>query len=193
MRRWIVICIAALCLAGTAIAQNTVSVAAPTAPAPAAANTPYSEGTKWLFGIGYVYQRFNLGGSSTNLNGIQSSFSRFANNYFAFEGAVTATFGTFSATQNEHLVFYGGGGRLQSRGHKMEPWVHALFGGTHTRFTQGVGPGSFNGLGIMAGGGVDYRIGNHSALRVQGDFFTSHINAAWQKTVTVGAGIVFDF
>jgi hypothetical protein len=193
MRKWIVFCMASLCLAGTAVAQNTPSAPAPNAPAPSGASQGYSDDSKWLIGISYAYQRFDISGKSANLNGVQTSVARFTNNYFALEGGVTATFGDLTPTVREQLAFYGGGARIQSRGHKTEPWLHVLFGGVHTRVTQGVGPASFSGFGIMAGGGVDYKFSSHMALRVQGDFLASHVNALWQNTANVGAGIVFGF
>jgi hypothetical protein len=73
MRRWIVFCIAALCLGGIASAQNTTSAPPPSAPAPSGASQSFSEDTKWLIGASYVYQRFDLGGNSTNMNGMQGS------------------------------------------------------------------------------------------------------------------------
>jgi hypothetical protein len=193
MRRSIVLCIAALCMAGAASAQNTISAPAPSAPAPSGANRSYSEDSKWLIGFGYAYQRFNIGASSVNMNGIQASVARFSNEYLAFEGGVTATFGTVTPSIAQHLVFYGGGARIQARGRKLQPWAHALVGGTYARFTQSIGTATFNGLGIMAGGGVDLKFNSFAAFRVQGDFLSSRISAAWQKTASVGAGIVFDF
>ncbi len=193
MRKWIVFCMAALCLAGTANAQNTASAPAPSAPAPSGPSSSYGDETKWLLGIGYVYQRFDIGGNNTNMNGIQTSVAYFINNYFAVEGGVTATFGTFSPAANQHLAFYGGGARIQARGQKWQPWGHALFGGTYVRFTQGAGPATFNGFGIMAGGGVDYKFRPHIGFRVQGDYLGTHVSGFWQKTASVGGGIVFDF
>ncbi len=148
---------------------------------------------KVLVGFGYLYQRFDIGGNDTNLNGVQASVSYFLNDYFAIEGATSATFGNFSSITAEHVVFYGGGGRLQLRGRRLQPWVHALVGGGYSRFTQGVGPASFNGLGIEAGGGIDYKFSPHAAIRVQTDYLGTRFSGAWQTTLNVGAGVVFDF
>jgi hypothetical protein len=195
MRRLTVFCIAALCLAGIANAQNTTSAPPPSAPAPAppGAAKSYSEDTKWLIGASYVYQRFDIGGNSTNMNGMQGSFARFLNEYFAVEGGVTATFGTVNPSIAQHLLFYGGGGRIQVRGRRLQPWAHALVGGVYSRFTQSIGTATYNGFGIMAGGGVDYKIQPRLAVRVQGDFLASYLSTFWQKTASVGGGIVFNF
>ncbi|HEV3219511.1 MAG TPA: outer membrane beta-barrel protein [Candidatus Acidoferrales bacterium] len=194
MRKWIVFCVAALCFVGTASAQSNVSVAVPvSAPAPDGAHASFNEDSKVLVGLGYTYQYFDIGGNNTSMNGIQGSVAYFVNNYFAIEGATTATFGNLNSTTAEHIVFYGGGGRLQLRGRRMQPWVHALFGGGYARFTQGIGPASFNSYGIMAGGGVDYKFSPHAAIRVQGDYLGTHFGGVWQTTASVGAGIVFDF
>jgi hypothetical protein len=146
-----------------------------------------------LIGAGYVYQKFDLGGNSTNMNGVQGSVSRFINDYFALEGGMTASFGTVNPAIAQHLLFYGGGGRLQLRGRKLQPWAHAMAGGVYARFTQTIGTATFNGFGIMAGGGVDYKFRPRVALRVQADFLASHLSTFWQKTVSVGGGIVFNF
>ncbi len=196
MKRWIVFCTASLCLAGIASAQNAVSAPPPSAPVPSAPSGPSSsssEDTRWLIGASYVYQNFDIGNGSTNMNGVQGSVSRFFNNYFALEGGVTATFGTVSPEVAQHLLFYGGGGRIQVRGRRLQPWAHALVGGVYSRFTQTGGTSTFNGFGIMAGGGVDYKFREHMAFRVQADFLGSYLSSFWQKTASAGAGIVFDF
>jgi len=198
MRKWIVLIAAALCLAGTASAQNTVSVAttpADSAAAAAPSRTPGGspEDSKVLIGFGYQFNYFDVSGNKTTMNGVSGSVAYFLNDYFAIEGATSATFGNFSSITAEHLIFYGGGGRVQMRGHRTQPWAHALIGGGYTRFTQGVGPATFNGLAIMAGGGVDYKFSPHVAIRGQADYLGTRFSGVWQTTFSAGAGIVFDF
>lgn len=200
MRKWIVLIAAMLCLAGTANAQSTVSVAPPEdasalppAPVPSGAPGHSTMDSRVLVGFGYQFNYFDVSGNKTIMNGVSGSVSYFFNDYFAIEGATSATFGNFSSITAEHLIFYGGGGRIQLRGRRVQPWAHALIGGGYTRFTQGVGPATFNGLGIMAGGGVDYKFSPHAAVRVQADYLGTRFGGAWQTTLSVGAGIVFDF
>jgi hypothetical protein len=200
MRKWIVLFAAALCIVGTASAQNTVSVATTTpdssaAPAPTPNGAPGGStiDSKVLVGFGYQFDYFDISGNKTIMNGVSGSFSYFLNDYFAIEAATTATFGNFNAVTAEHLIFYGGGGRIQMRGRRVQPWAHVLIGGGYTRFTQGVGPATFNGIGLMAGGGVDYKVTPHAAVRVQVDYLGTRFSSVWQTTMGVGAGIVFDF
>lgn len=202
MRKWIVLIAATLCLAGTANAQNSVSVAPPDdasasalppAPVPSGAPRGNPIDSRVLVGFGYQFTYFDVSGNKTTMNGVSGSVSYFLNDYFAIEGATSATFGNFNAITAEHLIFYGGGGRIQLRGRRIQPWAHALIGGGYTRFTQGVGPATFNGLGIMVGGGMDYKFSPHAAIRAQVDYLGTRFGGSWQTTMNIGAGIVFDF
>ena len=195
MRKWIVLCVAALCLAGTVSAQNSGSAPLPASPAPSGASQRSSDESVWLLGVGYNYQRFDLSNLDLSFNGVQTSVTRFFNDFLGVEGNLTASFCGSSAKTGgcEHLLTYTGGARLQWRGHKVEPWVHALFGGVYNRHTQAVGPASFNGFAILAGGGADIKVGSHLAVRGQVDYVPTRISAIWQKTISVGGGIVFGF
>ena len=75
----------------------------------------------------------------------------------------------------------------------IQPWAHLLAGGAHDRFNQGVGPSAFNTFGIMGGGGVDFQWRSHVAWRVQVDYLGTRFGSVWQKSVTTGVGILFDF
>jgi hypothetical protein len=198
MRKIILSCAAILCFAGAAAAQNTTTAtvsADPAAPAatPAASRTS-SNDYPWQVGTNFTYQRFDIGKGNANLYGIQTSVTRWiSDSPIGIEGAVTANFGRFSPTVREQVVFYGGGIKVGKREGKYQPWAHLLFGGAHDRFNQGVGPASFNTWGLLAGGGVDIQWRSHIAWRGQVDFLGSHFGGVFQKTVSVGGGIVFDF
>jgi len=195
MRKWIVFCVAALCLAGTVSAQNSASALPLAFPSPSSASQRSSDDPLWLFGVGYDYQRCNLCGVDVNMNGVQTSVTRFLNDYFGVEGNLTATFGstTSDVCGCVHFLTYTGGARIQWRGHKVEPWVHALFGGAYSRHTQGIAPASFNGIAILAGGGADIKVNPHFAVRGQFDYVPTHLIGLWQNSYSIGGGIVFGF
>ncbi len=196
MRKFTLICAAILCLCGPLAAQNDTTT--PASSSPAASQGPRrgfgDEAGAWQVGANFVYQRYDIGGTNSNLYGIHSSVARFIHDgSFGVEGAVSATFGYLVPGDREQLVFYGGGVKYQMRGHKIQPWAHVLVGGAHMRLNQMIGPASFNGFGLMAGGGADVRFRSHISWRFEGDYFTTLINTVWQKNISVGAGIVVTF
>jgi hypothetical protein len=198
MRKIIALCAAVLIFAGIAAAQDntTATVATDSAPAPAAASHKLSTENSypWQVGANFTYQRFDIGGGNSNLYGIQSSVNRWlGDSMFGIEGAVSATFGRLNAHDREQVVFYGGGLHVGKHEGKFQPWAHILAGGTHDRFNQTVGPASFNSFGIMGGGGLDIQWRSHVAFRVQADFLGSRFGSVWQKTISTGGGVVFDF
>ena len=102
--------------------------------------------------------------------------------WFAIEGDVTYTTKTITGT-SVNLLTYVVGPRFTKRSSnsKLQPFVHALFGGGHL---NGVGTGvnaSTNGWAGKMGGGLDIVAGKHVAIRVvQIDYYRYHGN------VTVG-------
>jgi hypothetical protein len=195
MRKFIVLSAAMLCFAGAAAAQSDTTVNVVAEPAPAAASNMHtSNDYPWQVGANFAYQRFDIGGSNSNLYGVQTSVARWlGDSMFGIEGDVTATFGRFNPHIREQQVFYGGGVHIGARSGKLQPWGHVIAGGAHERFNQGVGPSGFNGFGIMAGGGADIQWRSHVAFRFQADFLTTHYNGFWQKSISTGAGVLFDF
>jgi hypothetical protein len=195
MRKIMMLCAATLCFAGAAAAQNNTTATLAAEPAPAAASKMSSSSDyPWQVGANFAYQRFDIGKGNTNLYGLQTSVTRWlGDSWFGLEGTVTATFGRATPTNREQVVFYGGGAHVGKRGGKFQPWAHFDVGGTHDRFNQGIGPAAFNTFGIMGGGGVDIQWRSHIAWRFQADYFGSHFGGVWQKSVSTGAGILFDF
>jgi hypothetical protein len=189
------LCAAMLCFAGVAAAQDKTTATLVAEPAPAAASK-MSSGSDypWQVGMNFTYQRFDIGGSNSNLYGIHTSVNRWlGDSMFGIEGAVTATFGRQSPTNREQILFYGGGIHVGSRSGKIKPWAHFDVGGVHQRFNQHIGPAAFNGFGFLGGGGVDYQWRSHIAFRGQVDYFGTRFVGVWQKSISTGAGILFDF
>jgi hypothetical protein len=212
MRKIIVLFAAALIFVGVAAAQDnttatvaTVSTDSTPAPAAAAGKISTENGYPWQVGANFTYQRFDIGGGNSNLYGIHTSVTRWlGDSMFGIEGTATASFGNANPLTKEQVVFYGGGAHVGKRSGKFQPWGHILVGGAHDRFSQAIGPASFNALAIMGGGGVDIQWRSHIAWRVQADYLGTHFPLAigrfgngfgttWQNSITVGAGILFDF
>ena len=198
MRKIIALCAAVLIFAGIAAAQDntTATVATNADPAPAAASNKYSSevGYPWQVGANFTYQRFDIGGGNSNLYGIHTSVTRWlGDSMFGIEGTATASFGNLNPLRKEQVVFYGGGAHVGKRSGRFQPWGHILVGGAHDRFSQAVGPASFNALAIMGGGGVDIQWRSHIAWRVQADYLGTRFGSVWQNSITTGVGILFDF
>ena len=195
MRRFLAVCILTLSCATVAVAQGNSLTAAANGPAsssPAAPARMASEYFNWQVAISYQYFRASAGGTTVNLHGFNTSFTRFATEWIGLEGDVAAGFGDAPDGSRVKLLFYGAGPRIAyRRAEKIEPWGHALFGGTHllpqTSF------GSTNGFGYVVGGGVDYKLTPRVSWRVQGDFVGTHFFSQWQKNGQFVTGLVFNF
>ena len=147
MRKFMILGAVMLCFAGVAAAQTDTTVNVVAEPAPAAAHLFHSSyGYPWQVGMNFLYQRFDIGGSDSNLYGLHTTVNRWlGDSMFGIEGDVTATFGRLIPTRREQQVFYGGGVHIGERSGKFQPWAHVLAGGAHERFNQGGGQSAFNG------------------------------------------------
>jgi hypothetical protein len=160
---------------------------------------------RWQVGVNFNYIRFSPG-NGLNMYGFNTSVAGYANDWFGLEGNVGANFGTtpsgggsgpFSAGNvPTRLILYGGGPHLAYRhDQKFEPWVHALLGGAHFRFSQ-TGPptaslAKTNAFAYTLGGGLDFKLGPHFACRSEVDFLGTRFFSTWQKSVQVQTGLVF--
>ncbi len=146
----------------------------------------------WQVSISYEFLRLDFLGAGVNLNGFNTSLTRYANNWFGFEGDVGPAFGSNSSNQRVKFLWYGGGPHLAYRhGGKFEPWVHGLFGGAHLFPLSG--HGSANAFGYTAGGGLDIKPNPRVYWRLQADFVGTHFFDQWQNNVQFKTGLVFNF
>jgi len=95
----------------------------------------------------------------------------------ALEGDFTYTSKDVNGVSRK-LYTYLVGPRFTKRfvGHSVQPFVHALYGGGHlTGFPNFSGGNSTNGWAGKMGGGVDFVVGKHVALRAfQVDYYRYH-------------------
>lgn len=145
--------------------------------------------------------------------GFAGSFATNMNRWFSMETSVGAQFQTQSvvlsgSTTSLNTGFYSflSGPRLSYRRGRVTPFAHGLFGWarsldytkstfnpTNLTFTVPYG----NQLGAAAGGGMDYWITPHIALRSQGDYFLTQPDGTFGFHMTnnfrIVGGIVFTF
>jgi hypothetical protein len=200
MRKLLVLCAALFCLSLTAAAQDsTAAFDASSSASEPAAPSPFIpvDREAWQVGLGFQYLQFNVLGQKFHDFGFRGDVTRYFNNWFGLEGAAIAGFGHTGATpsQTANSFFIGGGPHLSMHSYsRFDPWAHVLIGLQHFRFTQAGAVGSNSFDAIIAGGGVDYKIGAVPIFwRVQGDFIGTSIGSSMTKNYSFGTGLVLNF
>lgn len=154
-----------------------------------------------------------LNGGSTSLAfnfnrhlGIVGDFGAYTNSEVRFTGAYGSTVDVDNS--NIGVMTYLAGPRLSFRDHgRITPFVQALFGGVHANevrlsnctFSCTLLP-SQNSFAMTAGGGLDFRIHRHFALRlIQAEYLMTRFQdyatgtTSGQNDVRLSAGVVFRF
>ena len=144
------------------------------------------------------YQYLHLGGSGTdiNANGWNASLTGNFNSWFGVTADFSGAYKTISGVDTKVYSYAGGPVISLNSGGKVNPFVHALFGGAHASASlSGVGSGSANGFTTMAGGGVDVKVNKALAVRlVQADWVYYRFNGASEShNVRLSTGIVLRF
>jgi hypothetical protein len=120
------------------------------------------------------YQYVHLGGSGTdiNANSWNAALTGNLNSWFGVTADFSGAYKTISAIDTKVYSYSGGPVISLNSGGKVNPFVHALFGGAHASASlSGVGSGSANGFTTMAGGGIDVKVNKALAVRlVQADW-----------------------
>jgi len=170
---------------------SLLSIFAFALPAKAQDETPKAE----LY-AGYDYVRVSDLGYSYNFNGGSGQFAYNANHWLGLVG----DFGGYYTSDGFHagVLSYLFGPRINFRGHgfrghgKVTPFAQILLGGAHS-----IDNSPLNAFAMTAGGGVDFTISEHFAIRpVQTEYFlTKFTDGAnnLQNNFRYGAGIVFRF
>ncbi len=205
-----ILCGIFLCFSLTAAANDTdgtpdagSTVSEPAAPSPAPVHFSPSDRDTWQLGAGFQYDHFSAYKLNFHELGYHADMTRYLSNYIGLEAALQTGFGhtgtlpTIPRSLDAKSLFIGGGPHISVavRG-RVEPWVHVLVGLEHFRFTQTnsvLGLGSNSSLGLMAGGGADFKIVPHIAVRVQGDYLGTHFQSTFQTNYDIGTGVVLSF
>ncbi len=147
---------------------------------------------RWQLAIGADWLRFRSSVFNASAVGINSSVTYFTSEWFGIEGNVSTAFAP-EIYDREHvkLLVYGGGPKLAWREKHWEPWVHAIFGGSH-EFPQ-TADGSKNSYAIEVGGGADYRFNPRLSGRLEGDWVRTGFFNQSQNNFLLMGGVVFHF
>lgn len=147
---------------------------------------------RWQLGIGLAWYRFQSNIFNANAVGTKTSVTYYTNEWFGIEGNVTAAF-AHEIFNNEHikLLVYGAGPKVAWRQRRWEPWMHAIFGGSHE--LPKTANNSKNAFAIEAGGGGDYRWTPRLSFRFEGDYVRTTFFNRTQNNFEVMGGIVFHF
>lgn len=148
---------------------------------------------RFQLGVGYEFVRFRSAAFDANLHGLHTSLTYYTNDWFGVEGSVVGAFGpTIFANDRTKYLLYAFGPKIVWRGHRWEPWSHALFGGLHM-IPQVAGGFSKNAFAMQLGGGADYRYLPQLSFRFNADYVRSQLYSTSQNNFQFGAGVVFQF
>jgi hypothetical protein len=148
-----------------------------------------------LFG-GFSYARLNDAGDSTNTKGIVGSF---AWNVKPWLQIVADSSYNVSSYNGENVTLYGNhyGARAFHRERnkwRASPFAEFLVGGSHVNNTI-TGPGGLTftdlAFSFKAGGGVDFNLTPHFAVRVfDADYYRTSLFSAHQNNIWLTTGFV---
>jgi hypothetical protein len=155
-------------------------------PAKAQEQTPKAE----LY-VGYDYVRLTSGGTSFNFNGGSGQFAYNTNNWVGIVGDLSGCY--TSNGFGAGIISYLFGPRVNLHGHgRVTPFAQVLFGGARS-----IDISPLNTFAMTVGGGVDFRISEHFAIRpVQVEYFLTKFTdgvSNQQNNFRYSAGIVFRF
>jgi len=181
--------------------SSAPSFAPPAVPAPDASPSPSPDPKfvyggrddfRWQLAIGADWIRFRSSIFNASAVGINTSVTYFTNEWFGIEGTVSTGFAP-EIFDREHvkLLVYGAGPKIAWREKKWEPWVHAIFGGSHEQ-PQTAGH-SKNSYAIEAGGGADYRFNPRLSGRLEADWVRTGFFGQSQNNFQLMGGVVFHF
>jgi hypothetical protein len=151
-----------------------------------AQNREYPSGD---FTVGYTLNNFETSVGRRNLHGVTAAVGINFRKWYALEADVTFTSKNVAGTTRSAFTYLIGP-RFTKRSDKskLEPFVHALFGGGHI---HGIG-GTNDGWAGKFGGGLDIVAGKHVAVRVvQIDYFRYRSDAFKLNNAAFTFGLKF--
>jgi opacity protein-like surface antigen len=202
MRRMLTLLGSILVVSTLAAAQGPAGVGADSkSSSPSRSHSTFeADLSNWQISLGYQYGRINLTGTPYTTHGLNASVTRFFGRWVGIEGEIGTGFGNTGATTtpsnlNVNSVFAGGGARLALRNRsRIQPWIHAVVGIDHFHFNQTAGVlGTNSSVAFEGGGGIDYMLTNHWAIRGQADVIETHLFATYQRHFQAVGAIVLNF
>jgi hypothetical protein len=147
----------------------------------------------------------SVSGNSQNFNGWDASATGYFHKHLGVQGDFGGAYATISGV-SAHIYTYTGGPVVSlNAGGKVNPFVHALFGGVRLGLSESGVSVSENGFAMMFGGGVDVKATRAIALRLfQADWVYYHFGRntvggetipsfSQSNNVRIATGIVFRF
>lgn len=152
-----------------------------------------------------------LSDSSQNWNGWDANATYYFTRSLGVQGDFSGSYAKIPTflegfDVSTHAYTYAGGPVVAlNAGGKVNPFVHALFGGVRLSGSQSGVSVSFNGFTTMVGGGVDVKVAPRVAFRlIQADWVYFHFGSTTvagtslpsfsaNKNVRINTGIVFHF
>ncbi len=127
----------------------------------------------------YTYVRFSGG---ANCNGGGGSVTGYLDTWLGVVGDFSGCHFSGGGSASTYMF----GPKFVYRGGKMDPYFQFLFGGTHV--TGG------NAFSMTIGGGVDFKVAPHIALRpAQIEYYMTHFGGFRQNNFRYSAGVVLRF
>lgn len=155
-----------------------------------------------IFG-GYQYLHLGGNGTDVNANGWNASLTGNLNHWFGITADFSGSYKTVNVAgidvDTKFYTYTGGPVVNLNSGGKVNPFVHALFGGVHASGSASAGgvsgSASDNGFTMMFGGGVDVKVNHAIAVRlIQGDWVYYRISGdSESNNVRISTGIVLNF
>lgn len=140
---------------------------------------------------GYSYLRTFEGEDSVNAHGFNGSVAGNFNKHFG----VVADFGFHRASESgisANSTTYMFGPRISGRSDKVDPFVHALFGGVRASAGASGISVSDNAFAFAVGGGLDIKASDSVAFRIaQVDYLGARFFDETQNNFRYSVGIVF--
>jgi hypothetical protein len=143
------------------------------------------------------YQYLHLGnGADINANGWNASLTGNFTKSFGVTADFSGAYKTISGVDAKVYSYTGGPVVNLNSGGKVNPFVHALFGGAHASASlSGAGSTSTNGFTMMFGGGADVKVNQILAVRViQADWVYYRFSGDSEShNARISAGVVLRF
>jgi len=142
-----------------------------------------------VFG-GYQYLHFggntSLGADSgQGFNGWNAAAAYNFGKYLGVEGDFSGSYADIGGVSTR-VYTYGGGPVVFMNSDRIKPFAHVLFGGAKLSGSESGVSISWDGYTVMAGGGVDARVGRNLAVRVaQFDWIYYHFGSKTIANITL--------
>ncbi|HKT48267.1 MAG TPA: outer membrane beta-barrel protein, partial [Candidatus Acidoferrales bacterium] len=139
--------------------------------------------------IGYSYFRLG-GGASLNQNGVSGSVEYKLNEFFGVVGDFGGYHASPAGVSLNTYTFMAGPRISVKNPTTLTPFIQFLIGGAHLTATGGA---TSNNLAYGLGGGVDFRVLPHLALRPQLDYIGLHNSGGTANCTRVSLSAVVHF